>query len=182
MQSNQSLVEVVSTMAGQSDDDMPLVSGMTAEASEVMPEHGSSSDDSESSLWDTIEPTLLDENAALTHAEDYEAEVQRIIGVAAQFEETARTHSYAESTILEFQRVWNRFTTFLRESTIGSACRCKNCHASCSFMQLLRLVEWQLSLYIISGNHVALLPRFSGRQFQPGMSSRLRGVGYVLTS
>lgn len=124
MPSNQRLVEVAMPIHSlDSDDDRPLVhvSGMMADDSEVMPEHHHSSDDSESSLWDTIEPTLLDENAALTHAEDYEAEVQRIIGVAAQFEETARTHSYAESTILEFQRVWNRFTTFLRESTIGSA-------------------------------------------------------------
>ena len=122
MPSNQRLVEVA-TMPDHSldsDDDMPLVSGMTAEDSEVMPEHGTSCDDSDSSVWNDIGPDFLNEDATLAHAEEYEAEVQRIIGDAAQFEETARTRSYAESTILEFRRIWNRFITFLRESTIGS--------------------------------------------------------------
>ena len=58
---NQRLVKVASTMANHSDDDMPLVSGIsgdTAEDSEVMPELDYSSDDSESSVWNSIQPYI----------------------------------------------------------------------------------------------------------------------------
>jgi len=122
MPSNQRLVEFAMPFHSlDSDDDIPLVSGMTAEDSEVMTEHGSSSDNSDSSVWNDIGSEFFDEDAALAHAQEYEAEVQRVIGDAVQFEETARTHSYAESTMLEFRRIWNRFIAFLRQSSIGSA-------------------------------------------------------------
>lgn len=122
---NQRLVKVASTMANHSDDDMPLVSGIsgdTAEDSEVMPELDYSSDDSESSVWNSIQPDFLNEEAALAQAQEYEARVG-IIGIiedATQFEEASRTHSYAEATITEFRRIWNRFIAFCRESTLSS--------------------------------------------------------------
>ncbi len=118
----------VESMANHSDDDMPLVSprvsGNTAEDSEVMPEQGYSSDDSESSVWDSIAPEFLNEEAALAQAQEYEEMFGIIFGGimedASQFVETARTHSYAESTMEEFQRVWNRFIKFCRDSALSS--------------------------------------------------------------
>ena len=74
---NQRLVKVEYTMANHSDDDMPLVSprvsGNTAEDSEVMPEQDYSSDDSESSFWNSIAPEFLNEETALAQAQECEA-------------------------------------------------------------------------------------------------------------
>lgn len=86
------------SVTSSSDDDAPLVSQMIAEDSQVIPDL-------------ELLPEGYDELARL-----YEDEIRESIDDAAEFELYTQTHSYAPSTIREFQRIWNNFERFLRSN------------------------------------------------------------------